>query len=142
MQHPDTPMMPIAAASAVVIRDGEALMVKRGRAPNKDLWSFPGGKIEPGETVAQAALRELVEETGVRAEARELIRVLDIIARDDAQLQYHYLLVVMRCDWLGGDPVAADDAADARWIPLWQLREGHYPLTDTVLPILEQLDAC
>lgn len=139
MQASNPAVQPIAAASAVLIRGDEVLMVKRGQAPNRGLWSFPGGKIIPGERAADAALRELAEETGVQAEARELITVLDLIAREAGCVQYHYLLVVMRCDWRAGEPAAADDAAEARWIPVAELREGRYPLTDTILPILDRL---
>ncbi len=140
MQSSNSAVQPIAAASAVIIRDDEVLMVKRGRAPNKDLWAFPGGKVLTGERVADAAIRELAEETGVQAEATELITVLDVIAREESRVRYHYLLVVMRCVWRAGEPEAADDAAEARWIPISQLRQGEYPLTDTILPILDQLE--
>jgi len=139
VQSLNPPIGPIAAASAVLIRDNEVLMVKRGQEPNRGLWSFPGGKIRAGERAADAVLRELAEETGVAAEVKELITVLDIIARDAVRVQYHYLLVVMRCAWQAGEPAAADDAAEARWIPIAQLRQGCYPLTDTILPILDRL---
>lgn len=135
--HPE--VQPIAAASAVLIRDDQVLMVKRGQAPNKGLWSFPGGKIQAGETLEQAVLRELAEETGVQAEVRGLIRVLDVIAREETRVRYHYLLLVMRCDWRDGEPRAGDDADDARWVTMADLRAGQYPLTDTILPILDQV---
>lgn len=141
MQKAHLPTGPVAAVSALLVRDDEVLMVKRGRAPNAGLWSFPGGKIEAGERLEEAVLRELAEETGIEAEVRGPVTVLDVIAREAGRLQYHYLLVVMRCDWRAGEPMAADDAADARWIPIAQLREGRYPLTDTILPVLERLEA-
>ncbi|MFC6673015.1 NUDIX hydrolase [Marinobacterium aestuariivivens] len=104
MQKTHSPAGPIAAVSALLVRNDEVLMVKRGRAPNAGLWSFPGGKIQAGERLEEAVLRELAEETGVEAEVRGLVRVLDVIAREAGQLQYHYLLVVMRCDWRAGEP--------------------------------------
>jgi len=131
------PPRPIPAASAVLLRDGCALLVKRGQAPNAGFWSFPGGKIQAGEKVEQAALRELAEETGVEARAMDMLTVLDVMAHEDNRLCYHYLLVVIQCRWLSGEPRACDDADDARWIPIEQLRQGHYRLTDSVLPVLD-----
>lgn len=135
---PTPPSQPTPAASAVLIRGDQVLMVKRGRPPNAGLWSFPGGKIHLGERVNEAVRRELYEETGIEAEVDDLISVLDIMGHEDRQLQYHYLLVVMRCRWISGDPVAADDAAEARWVPIERLRSGDFRLTDTVLPVLER----
>ncbi|ANG63088.1 hypothetical protein A8C75_11805 [Marinobacterium aestuarii] len=128
---------PIPAASAVLLQNGCALLVQRGQAPNAGCWSFPGGKIQAGETVQQAALRELQEETGVQASAGSILTALDVMGRSGASLDYHYLLVVIYCHWRAGEPRAADDAADARWIPIEQLRRGDYPLTDSVLPVLD-----
>jgi 8-oxo-dGTP diphosphatase len=128
---------PIPAASAVLLQNGCVLLVQRGQAPNAGCWSFPGGKIKAGETVQQAALRELEEETGVQASAESILTVLDVMQHSGASLDYHYLLVVIYCHWRAGDPRGADDAADARWIPIEQLRRGDYPLTDTVLPVLD-----
>jgi 8-oxo-dGTP diphosphatase len=128
---------PIPAASAVLLHNDAVLLVQRAQAPNAGCWSFPGGKIRAGETVQQAALRELSEETGVTAQADLVLTVLDVMAHSADRLRYHYLLVVIYCHWLSGTPRAADDAADARWISIRQLRRGDYPLTDTVLPVLD-----
>nr|WP_067293537.1 NUDIX domain-containing protein [Marinobacterium profundum] len=128
---------PIPAASAVLLQNGCALLVQRGQAPNAGCWSFPGGKIQAGESVQQAALRELEEETGVQASADSILTVLDVMGRSGVNLDYHYLLVVIYCHWRAGAPRAADDAADARWIPIEQLRRGDYLLTDSVLPVLD-----
>ncbi len=131
------PPHPVPAVSAVLIHDNCALLVQRGQAPSAGLWSFPGGKIKTGERVQQAALRELTEETGVKAKTLEILTVLDVMGHEAENPHYHYLLVVIHCRWLAGVPLAGDDAAAARWIPLEQLRRGDYPLTDTVLPVLD-----
>ncbi|MGO4572911.1 NUDIX hydrolase [Microvirga sp. 2TAF3] len=113
---------PVPAVIAVVIRDEQVLLVRRANPPDAGLWGFPGGKIDYGETVAAAAIRELREETSVEAEARDIITSLDILDRADAGcLRYHFILIAVRCLWLSGDPVAGDDAMEARWVPLAEL---------------------
>jgi 8-oxo-dGTP diphosphatase len=101
---------PIAAAGVVCLRGTEVLLIRRGAPPRLGEWSLPGGRIEPGERAADAALRELREETGVEA---ELTGLLDVI--DGLFPPRHYLLVDYAAHWLSGEPRAGDDAADARW---------------------------
>ena len=127
---------PKLGAIAVVLREGHALLVQRGKAPGKGLWGFPGGHVEPGETGLAAAARELLEETGVTATPLRYITNADVLIRDDAgQLTHHYLLAAVLCDYISGTPVAADDAADARWVPLDRIEE--LPLTERVMDVLE-----
>ncbi|MEM7710563.1 MAG: NUDIX hydrolase [Pseudomonadota bacterium] len=104
---------PKVGALAVVERDGAVLMVRRAQAPAKGLWGFPGGHVEWGETARDAAIRELAEETGVTADPGVHLGVIDAI-----EVAHHYLLVATRCHWRAGDPVAADDADAARWVPI------------------------
>lgn len=113
---------PIPAVIAVIVREGMTLLVRRANPPDAGLWGFPGGKIEYGETVEAAALRELLEETAVTAEARGVITTLDIIERSPAgDPRQHFILVAVRCRWLSGVPLAADDALEARWFPIAEL---------------------
>ena len=108
--------LPTAAAIAVLVREGRILLVRRAKRPDRGLWGYPGGRIEPGETIAAAALRELREETGVVAAAVATFTALDVIARDDAGgLRHHYVLIAVLCRWRAGEPCAADDALDAAW---------------------------
>ena len=102
---------------AVIIRDGQVLLVKRGREPAKGLWAVPGGAVEPGETLQEAAEREIFEESGVVIRAGEPIFAFDLIEKDETgALKFHYVIVDLRAEYVSGEPVAADDASDARWL--------------------------
>ncbi len=107
------PAYPIPAVGVVCWRGDEVLLIRRGRAPRQGEWSIPGGKVERGESLHEAARRELLEETGVTAEIGGLIEVYEII---DAA--FHYVLIDYRAIWLSGEPVASDDADEARFMPL------------------------
>ena len=111
---------PRPTAGVVCLRGREVLLIKRGTAPRLGQWSLPGGRIEWGETSADAALRELVEETGVVAELAGLIDVVDGImtSRETGEITRHYVLVDYAARWLSGEPTAGDDAADARFFSL------------------------
>src|SRR5690606_4574881 len=110
---------PVPAVLAVVVRDGRVLLVRRANNPDKGLWGYPGGRIEPGETWAQAAIRELRDAAGVRAQAVGVLRVLDVIDRaDDGALRHHFVLIAVGCRWQAGEGQAADDALEARWFTL------------------------
>ena len=109
--------LPIAAAIAVVVRGGRLLLVRRSHKPDAGRWGFPGGKIEPGETVIAAALRELAEETGVAAEAGEVLTAVDVIRRD-GDTTHHYVLVAVLCSWRHGEGIPASDAHETGWFDL------------------------
>lgn len=102
---------PVPAASAAVWRSDEVLVVTRGRAPNAGLWALPGGRVEPSETLAQAALREVQEETGIVCKIGPVLqqRVL-------AGSNYTYHLTTFSATWVSGEPQAGDDAAEARFV--------------------------
>ncbi len=112
--YPDRPR---AAAGAVVFKENRVLLVLRGQAPAKKMWAIPGGSVELGETLQQAAEREVYEETGIVIQAREPVFTFDSIVRDDSgQIQFHYVIVDLIADYVSGDPKPGDDALDARWI--------------------------
>ncbi len=118
----DYPDHPLPAVAAMVARDGKVLLVRRNKGADK--WGFPGGLLELDETVAEGAVRELAEETGVVAEAGSVAEVLTIITRDGAgQVRNHYVLMAVACRWVSGDPVAASDALEAGWFTRDQLRD-------------------
>jgi 8-oxo-dGTP diphosphatase len=91
-------------------------LVKRLHPPLQDKWSIPGGVLEVGELVREAAIREAREETGLIVEPGELLGVYDRVLRDAAQrVQYHYVLIDFLCRRVAGDLAAASDAAEVRW---------------------------
>ena len=102
---------PILAASTCVFRGRDVLLVKRGQAFGRGLWSLPGGKVEFGETAEAAALRELVEETGVSASIIGTVGQYEIVAG-----QIHYLITCFAARHVNGEPCAASDAAEARFV--------------------------
>ena len=110
------PESPIVGIGAVVMGPEGILMIKRGKPPRKGSWSLPGGAQELGETVNQAARREVKEETGLDVEILGLVDVVDLIRHDDeGTLEYHYTLVDVAATVIGGTLTAGSDAMDARW---------------------------
>lgn len=133
------PDFPRLAALAVTIRENHVLLVRRRNPPDAGLWGFPGGHVEPGETGLRAAARELAEETGVIASPRSYLDNVDVIRRDDeGQLEHHFLLAAVLCDYLSGEPEAADDALEAAWHPVEQVLEGAVSLSDHVVEVLRR----
>jgi 8-oxo-dGTP diphosphatase len=113
---------PVLAVLAVLVRDGKVLLVQRGNQPDRGKWGFPGGKVELGETVTAAAVRELNEETGIDAAPGEVLTVLDFMDRDDSgAIRYHYAMVCVRLDWITGEGIAASDAMDVAWMTLAEI---------------------
>ncbi|WP_224544123.1 NUDIX hydrolase [Mesorhizobium sp. CA16] len=126
----------IPAVSVAVVRGGTVLLVKRARAPSQGLYAYPGGKVEPGETLAQAAARELQEETGLEATGYRPLR--DILI--DGHAENHavdYLLTVFGAAYAGGEPVASDDAETAAFYTLAEM--AGMPLAGDVFSVAEEL---
>ena len=135
IKNTEYPERPIAGVGVVVFRNEEVLLVKRKRAPYKGQWSIPGGKQELGETVTQAARRELMEETGVEVNELTLIDVVDIIVRDEeGKILYHYIVADYRAHWLSGECSPGDDAQDVQWFNLNKL--GSISLLDKTRKII------
>jgi 8-oxo-dGTP diphosphatase len=111
------PEAPIAGVGVVVLKGDKVLLVRRGKEPGRGRWGLPGGAVELGETVAQAAEREVDEECGIEIEIRDVIEVIDrIIPDDDGQIRYHYILIDLLAEHRRGDPIASSDAAEVRWV--------------------------
>lgn len=127
----------VPAVSVAVLRDRSIMLVRRGRAPSKGLYAFPGGRVEAGESLEQAARRELAEETGIEVGALVRLRDISIDSRDDGGSLY--LLTVFGARHAQGEPIAADDADEAAFFTLSEIER--LPLTDSTLEIvLELLD--
>jgi 8-oxo-dGTP diphosphatase len=112
-EYPDAPLVGVGA---IIIDDGRVLLIKRGHAPLAGEWSIPGGVLELGETLREAASREAREETCLTVEPAELLGVYDRVLRDDeGRTLYHFVLVDFLCHRIAGEPKAADDADEVRW---------------------------
>jgi 8-oxo-dGTP diphosphatase len=132
------PDRPIVGVLAVVIRGERALIVRRSNPPMPGRWGFPGGVLELGETVAQGAMRELLEETGVIAEAAGPLTVIDTIDRDEeGRVRYHYTLVAVIGHWQSGEGVAADDADEVAWLTRAEIIEQNLPTAPALLPLID-----
>ena len=113
------PDRPIVGVGAVVFRGNEVLLIRRGKPPRMGDWSLPGGMQEIGETVFEAAAREVQEETGVTISDIALIDVVDSITLDDdAGVQFHYTLIDVVAKWRSGEPVGGTDAMHAEFVSL------------------------
>lgn len=107
---------PLVCVGAVAVDAGRLLLVRRGRPPAAGQWSIPGGRVEGGELLAEAVVRELAEETGLAGVCGELVGWVE---RHDPDHGTHYVILDFHVDVLeGGRPVAGDDAVEARWVPL------------------------
>lgn len=110
------PQKPEIAVGALVIKNGKVLLVKRDRQPAKDQWAVPGGKVNLGETLQQAAVREIFEETGISIIPGNPIYTFDVIHRDEnGKVQFHYVIVDILAGFKEGELKAGDDAGDVRW---------------------------
>lgn len=116
-------LKPVPAVGIVCFRGDEVLLIRRGTPPKQGEWSLPGGRVEPGEPVRDAALRELMEETAVEARLIGLVDVVDAIFenRTGDLITRHYVLIDYVAEWVSGTPVAGDDAADAQFFHLSDL---------------------
>jgi 8-oxo-dGTP diphosphatase len=132
------PERPIVGVLAVVLRGERALVVRRSNPPLPGRWGLPGGVLELGETIAQGAMRELFEETGVVAEAAGPLTVIDTIDRDDAgRVRYHYTLVAVIGNWRSGEGVPGDDADEVAWLTRGEIVERNLPTAPALLPLID-----
>ncbi len=112
--YPDRPFL---AVSAVIVRDGRVLVVRRARAPAKQIYTLPGGVVEAGETLLEAVRREIKEETGIDIEPVALAGHREFIVRDDdKRVSRHFVILSFASRWIAGEPVLNDELDEARWI--------------------------
>jgi len=120
------------------MRADRVLVVRRANPPMPGRWGFPGGVLELGETVAQGAMRELAEETGVEAEAGGPLTVIDTIDRDpEGRIRYHYTLVAVVGHWRSGEGVAGDDADKVAWLTRAEIVAQNLPTAPALLPLID-----
>ena len=115
------PKYAIASVGAVVIKNNSILLIKRGYPPKEGMWAIPGGVIEAGESIVEAAKRELEEETGIVAEPLGIIGVAEAIVRDEhGKILYHYIIldILFDSNTIRGTLRPGGDATDVAWIPL------------------------
>ena len=122
------PSRPIVGVGAVIVHEGKILLEKRKSAPGKGKWSIPGGLVELGESIQQAVVREVKEETGLEVEEPRLIDVVSHISlNEEGKVKYHYVIVNYLVKARRGVPKAASDADELKWIPFGEVEE--YDLT-------------
>jgi 8-oxo-dGTP diphosphatase len=138
------PERPVVGVGGVVIENGRALLIRRGREPLLGEWSIPGGSLELGETLEEGVARELLEETGLKVRVLELIEVFDRIYVESTAgteepkngPRFHYVIVDYLCERIRGDAVAASDVTDVAFAQEDELEK--YRLTETALRILRK----
>ncbi|MBB3330417.1 ADP-ribose pyrophosphatase YjhB (NUDIX family) [Halomonas campaniensis] len=133
-------LRPVPAVSAALIRDGHILMVRRRYPPNAGRLALPGGKVEAGESLRDAAARELREETGVEAIGEVVLTAIDLFDHDAlGSLVAHYVIVVIGMRWRGGVEAAADDATELRWMDLATLDAAGPDVCETAAEVARRL---
>ena len=129
------PQRPFLAVSAAIFRNGKVLVVRRARKPALNLYTLPGGAVEAGETLVEAAIREVREETSLSIEPVALAGHREVIARDDeGKVERHFVILSFASRWLTGEPVLSDELDDSRWVDPSEL--GNYRTTDGLAEIV------
>jgi 8-oxo-dGTP diphosphatase len=129
---PDPAARPQLAVSAAIFRDGKVLLVRRARSPGKGLYSFPGGRVEFGETLHTALHREVDEETTLRIEIVGLSGWREVVPSKPGH--GHYVILSFAARWTGGEPVLNDELDDFKWLAPDAL--GDLKLTDGLPDVL------
>ncbi len=130
-----SPAAPVVGVGGVVVRDGRVLLIRRGKEPLYGRWVVPGGTVELGETLEEALVREMEEETCLRVEPVEVLTVFDRIQRAGGRVVYHYVIVDYLCRWRSGEARAASDALEVAWASAEEL-EG-YDLPPKALEVVQ-----
>ncbi len=131
------PNRPIVGVGAILFDRGRVLMAQRGRQPLMGFWSLPGGALELGETLHQAVVREVREETGLDVEPLGLFEIFERIMPDAAgRAEYHYVLADYVCRVTGGELCAGDDVARVEWVRRRDL--GRLQITEGTLGVIEK----
>jgi len=131
------PLRPICAVGVVVRKDGCVLLIQRAKPPRMGEWAIPGGAIELGETVREAARREVREECGIEIQIDGLVEDFDIIERDESgRVQFHYAIFEMAGSYAQGELSISDEVMDTRWVSLKNLSD--YALRPKTIEIIRK----
>lgn len=131
------PDRPIVGVLGVVRRGGRVLLVQRARPPNVGKWGFPGGVQELGETIFEAVVRELMEETGLVVEPVETLTTLDIIERDGGgRVRTHYALIAVLAEWRSGEVSIDGEALDFGWFIVDEIEARDLPMLPAATRIM------
>jgi 8-oxo-dGTP diphosphatase len=133
-EYPDRP---IVGVGAIIIRGEEVLLARRGREPGYGKWSIPGGGVKLGETLEEAIIREVREETNLAIRVEERVEVLERIFRDpEGKVQYHYVLVDFLCERLSGETRPSSDALEVKWVPISEI--SNHPLPGKTKRVIQR----
>jgi 8-oxo-dGTP diphosphatase len=133
--HSSSSAAPLQGVSIALSHNGALLLIRRGRGGYRRLWSLPGGHVRPGESLSEAAARELLEETGIVASIRRRIDMVEIAPSPEDGISDRYLLAVFEAEFVSGEVAAGDDAAEAGWFRAEEL--GRLPLTPETRRMIE-----
>jgi 8-oxo-dGTP diphosphatase len=118
------PERPFLAVSAAIVRDGRVLVVRRARPPAQGLFTLPGGVVEAGETMVEAVVREVREETGIAVEPVTLAGHREVVMRGaDGRVERHFVILAFAARWVAGEPSLSNEIAEARWVRAAELSD-------------------
>jgi ADP-ribose pyrophosphatase len=133
------PLHPIVGVGLLIKQDNKYLLIKRAAEPDKGLWSIPGGLVELGELIVEAAKREALEETSLKVKILDRIGVVDkIVIEQDGQLKYHFIIIDFLAKPVSGKLQPRDDALDARWVLIDEFK--NFELTPSLIELLNELN--
>jgi ADP-ribose pyrophosphatase YjhB (NUDIX family) len=132
------PTLPQVGVGVVILNEqNEVLLIRRGQPPNKGLWTIPGGRQEAGETLAETAHREILEETGVTIDELILVDAVDLIRHDShGNLTRHYTLIDYAARYAAGTPLPGGDADAIKWVPANEITD-HVKWSETIRIVKE-----
>ena len=118
----------------MVLIDGRVVLIRRGKEPLRGRWVIPGGTVELGETLQEALVREMQEETGIVVRPREVVLVFDRIEREGPSVEYHYVIIDYACDYVSGELRAGSDADEVALVAPEEI--GRYDLPPQALDLV------
>ncbi len=119
------PAAPVVGVGGVVVRDGRVLLIRRGKPPLLRQWTIPGGTVELGETLQEAVVREMREETALEVQPLDVLTIFDRIEREGDEVRYHFVIVDFLCRASGGEARAGSDALEVAWVGPEELAAYH-----------------